>query len=284
MINCGAGHIFLNLYIFVNIKAQTVKIKYFKQAILYITIIFLTGSCISYRQMHILYKDGESSNIEHSKDTVSTYRLQPDDLININVKSTVDGNVELLSKSFDVTPGSNNNTDIAVYAKGYLIDKDGNVDIPFIKKVKLSGLTPFEAEALIYKELSEYLNHITVTLRLMSYRITYLGEFVKQGIQVVYTPKLNILQAIALGGSFTDYANRKNVCIYRKGENGTVTKIEFDITRKDIFDKSYYIVQPNDVIYAPPLKAKIIKVNSSNLALSFSIVSFTLLMINYLKR
>ena len=240
-------------------------------------------SCIRYGQLRYMHKDGERSSVESKADTVGVYRLQPEDLINIDITSTVDGgNTELLNRT--ITSASTQSTDEAVYTRGYMIDADGYIELPFVGKIKISGLTSVEAEKVVLSKLSEYLNHITIRLRLMSYRVTYLGEFNRVGNIVMYSPKVTILQAIAMGGDLTDYANRKHMVIYRTGEDGKIKRIEFDLTRKDIFNKSYYIMKPNDVMYAEPVRVKVLRSNSQSITLALSLITFVLLLNTYIKR
>jgi polysaccharide biosynthesis/export protein len=253
----------------------------FIQPILYGLILLLLNSCIPFGQMRYMYRDGESSKTEFTTDTVSAYKLMQNDLLSIDIATSIGGTTEIISKTLD--DGSQKN-EIGTYAKGYIIDSDGNIDIPYVQKIKIEGLTIKQAEELVYSKLSEYLNHITVKLRIMSFRITFIGEFRRIGIQVIYSPQVNILQAISLGGELTEFANRKKLTIYRKDLNSKIKKIEFDLTRKNIYDKSYFYIMPGDILYAEPLKIKLVKINSSYYAFAVSILSFSLLMINYLKK
>ena len=170
-----------------------------------------------------MYKDGESSKTEIKSDTISEYRLQKDDLINIDITSTVDGGTELLNRTMTLATNGSQASEQSVYTRGYMIDADGNIELPFVKKIKVEGLTSTQAEQLVYEKLNEYLNHITVRLRLMSFRITYLGEFLRLGTQVMYAPKVTILQAISMGGDITVFADRTKLVIFRTDEDGKVT-------------------------------------------------------------
>jgi polysaccharide export outer membrane protein len=229
-----------------------------------------------------MYRDGESSTSTVT-DSGLAYKLQSNDLVNIDITSTVDGNKELLNRTFNENNVAGA-SEASIFMRGYMIDSEGNIELPFVKKVKIGGLTAEEAERLVDSKLSEYLNHINIKLRLMSYRISYLGEFNRVGTSVIYSPKVTLLQAIANGGELTDFANRKKIVLYRTDEKGKVNTIVFDLTRKDIFNEAYFVLKPNDIIYAPPVRAKLLKSNSTNIALSMSVITFVLLMATYIKK
>lgn len=233
--------------------------------------------------MRYMHTAGERSNVEGKNDSTNQYKLLPSDLLNIDITSTVDGGgAELLNRTF--SSAASQATDAVVYTKGYLVDADGNIELPFVQKIKVGGLTQAEAEKLVYSKLNEYLNHITIRLRLMSFRVTFLGEFNHVATQVVYTNKLTILQALSYGGDLTDYADRKNMAIYRTMSNGEIKKITFDLTKTNIFDTQYFLLQPNDVIYASPVRAKLLKTNSANIGLALSLVTLLLLLNTYINR
>ena len=266
-----------------NLTYYTVKSKTLYKVIFALVAALSMSSCIRYKQLRYMHVPGERSTSEVKGDSVSEYRLMPSDLINIDITSTVEGGgVEILNRTF--TTSLTQVTDAIVYTKGYLVDKDGNIELPFVQKIKVSGLTEFEAQDLIHSKLNEYLNHITVRLRLMSFRVTFLGEFNHVGTTVVYTNKLTLLQALSYGGDITDYADRRNITIYRTEDDGKVKKIVVDMTRTDIFDKQYFLIKPNDVIYAAPVRAKTLKTNSTTIGLGLSLVTFVLLLNTYIKR
>ena len=66
--------------------------------------------------------------------------------------------------------------DAGVYLNSYYIDKEGYVDLPFIGKIYVLGLTVDEAKALIQAEIDKYLNKTTVIVKLVNFNVTVVGE------------------------------------------------------------------------------------------------------------
>ena len=58
-----------------------------------------------------------------------------------------------------------------------------------------------------------------VTVRIVNYRISVLGEVTKPGSFVVSNEKINLLEALAMAGDLTIYGMRDNVKLIRTGQD-----------------------------------------------------------------
>ena len=86
-----------------------------------------------------------------------------------------------------------------------------------------------------------------------------------------------------MAGDMTEFANRSKVALIRKTPEGS--QIHYlDLNQAEILSSEYYYVEPNDIIYVPPLAYKRWGLGSTFAwALLFSGISMTLLLINYFK-
>ena len=66
--------------------------------------------------------------------------------------------------------------------------------------------------------------------------------------------KINIYEALGLGGGITRYGNRKNVILIRN-EGDKIMHYRLNLSDSKISGKDYYYIMPNDVIVVEPLKA-----------------------------
>jgi polysaccharide export outer membrane protein len=66
----------------------------------------------------------------------------------------------------------------------YSVDDEGNIKLPYINRVKLSGLTLVEASDLIEEELSQYLLYPSVFIRFVNNKVTILGEVNSPGVYI----------------------------------------------------------------------------------------------------
>jgi polysaccharide export outer membrane protein len=91
----------------------------------------------------------------------------------------------------------------------YTIDKEGEINFPTLGKIKAEGFTVDELKTDLENRLKKYLLEPIVVIRQNNLKLTFLGEFSKKG-QISYSnEKLNILQAVALGGGTNENADLK---------------------------------------------------------------------------
>jgi len=137
---------------------------------------------------------------------------------------------------------------------GYLVDESGNINYPFIGKINLSGLTTEQAGLKLEKALNEYVSNAEIIIKFIDNSITLLGEVQNQGSYSFNRDKINIYEALALGGGITQYGDRRNIILVRQ-ESNKVIHHKLNLTNSGIAGKDNYYVQANDVIIVEPLKS-----------------------------
>jgi polysaccharide export outer membrane protein len=81
-----------------------------------------------------------------------------------------------------------------------------------------------------------------------------MGEVRQQGVYPFIQDKLNIYEALGLGGGLTQYGDRKKVILIRN-EGDKVMHYRLNLSDSKIASKDYYYILPNDVIIVEPLNA-----------------------------
>ena len=81
-----------------------------------------------------------------------------------------------------------------------------------------------------------------------------MGEVKRQGVFPFTQEKLNIYEALGLGGGLTRYGDRKNIILIRN-EGAKIMHYRLNLSDSKIAGKDYYYILPNDVIVIEPLKA-----------------------------
>ena len=103
---------------------------------------------------------------------------------------------------------------------------DGKVTLPLVGDIVAAGRTSTELRDTIAKALTEYIANPTVTVivtETMPQVVYVTGEVNKPGPYTMGAGQLNILQALAMAGGLTDFANRKDIRVMRKGPSGMQT-------------------------------------------------------------
>ena len=197
----------------------------------------LLVSCYPIRRVGLLQE--RSGLPEYEKGEYELYRLQKNDELELRIVS-LNMETALLFQSVAVSSVANSSFTYRIY-------EDGTIDIPFLSKVKVAGLTLQQAEQKIENELSGFADDITVKLALSTGTFCVIGD-AGRGYFPIYKDRLTIYQALALSGGVSPSADLGHVKILRRSVEGTKI-IEFDIRPKSVIDSEYYYVYPNDVIY-----------------------------------
>jgi polysaccharide export outer membrane protein len=189
--------------------------------------------------------------------------IQTDDILSITIQ-TIDNDVtNLLNTNSSVNNastsmpilGSGNTGTTPQDVNGYLVDKDGNVELPFVGKVHVAGLTTSQAKDLLSTEVNKYFNDAIVNVRYENFKITVIGEVLKPSTYIVPNEKINILDALGMAGDMTIYGQRENVLLIRDTLNDKKL-IRLNLNNKDIVSSPYFYLQSSDIIYVQPNKSK----------------------------
>ena len=157
---------------------------------------------------------------------------------------------------------------------GYLVDEAGNVNFPFIGNINVLGLTTAQAGEKIQKAMSDYVSNTSIIVKYVDSQVTVMGEVQRQGVFSFTQDKLNIYEALGLGGGLTRYGDRKNVILIRH-EGEKVMHYRLNLSDSKIATKDYYYILPNDVIIVEPLNA--ISTSYSNITFTTVLSSITTL-------
>ncbi|MCS3801370.1 polysaccharide biosynthesis/export family protein [Niastella sp. OAS944] len=141
----------------------------------------------------------------------------------------------------------------------FLVNPDGEVEIPVVGKVQLAGLTLNQAKQKITGIVSPYLKDPLVEMNFQSFKVTVLGEVRNPGTFVISTQHATLLEALAAAGDLPHTAKRYDVRLLRD-YNGKRVVRKFDL-RKGSFleDPDIFQMRPNDVLYVQARSGSLFK-------------------------
>lgn len=206
--------------------------------------------------------------------------IQPGDLLNISV-STMNPEANVLFNRGEISrvgsDGGGASSPVNTN-EGYLVDRNGNINFPVLGIVKISGSTKSEVHARLTTLLKEYLKDPIVNIRYQNYRITIVGEVKNPSTLLVPAEQITIIEALGMAGDLTVFGKRDNILIIRQSE-GVRTMARLNLNNKEMLNSPYFYLQPNDVIYVEPVKAKgsQASMGRQNLSLALSLVSIAVL-------
>ncbi|GFH85587.1 polysaccharide biosynthesis/export family protein [Bacteroides acidifaciens] len=233
------------------------KVK--NQLLIGLVLPFLLVACQSYKKVPYL-QDSEMIGQGVQQEVMYDAKIMPKDLLTIVVSCTSPE----LAMPFNLTVASpisvatsNITTTTQPVLQQYLVSNEGTVDFPVLGELKLGGLTKKEAEQMIVEKLKPYIKETPiVTVRMVNYKISVIGEVTRPGTFTINNEKVNLLEALAMAGDMTVYGLRDNVKLIREDAHGKQQIITLDLNKTETILSPYYWLQQNDIVYVTPNKAK----------------------------
>lgn len=220
------------------------KFSYCK-AVIVLFIIF-TASCVPIKQLNYFndLNELEEPGINPRKQKL----IMPFDKLYIKVISIDPQTSQIFNATEEIRSGGDNGV------LGFLVDENGNVNFPFVGNINVVSLTTAQAGEKIQKALSDYVAQTSVTVKYIDNQVTVMGEVRQQGVFPFIQDKLNIYEALGLGGGLTQYGDRKKIILIRN-EGDKIMHYRLNLSDSKIAGKDYYYILPNDVIIVEPLSA-----------------------------
>ncbi|MEI6679688.1 MAG: polysaccharide biosynthesis/export family protein [Mariniphaga sp.] len=243
-------------------------------------------SCRSTKDMKY-FQDVQNEVQQGKSALVPEYLIKADDNLYVDIKSM---NVEvnqLFSPSKTASYGGGTQSDFGLvssqYLNGYRVDQKGIIQLPVIGEVKVDGMTEEAANNVIQKRVNEYFKDATVKVKILTYKITVLGEVRNPGVYYNYDKSITILDALGLANGTTEYASIKKVLVLRTTASGKKS-YRLDLREKNSMNSEAFYLIPNDILYIEPDNYKNSAFNTTVFSLTLAAISTTILILSYIQK
>jgi len=98
-----------------------------------------------------------------------------------------------------------------------LVRPDGRISIPLVQDMQAAGLTPVQLKQRLEDKLKDLIDIPNVTVivdTIQSYQVFVMG-YVARGGAFPSATKVTVMQALANAGGMTEFANKKDIKIFR---------------------------------------------------------------------
>ena len=203
--------------------------------------------------------------------TNKEYKLAPFDYITISL-FTGDGAMILEY----TTSGIERQPNYGGFDLFYILDKDGEVDLPVLGKTKLAGLSIPDAQKFLESKFINY-NDPFCLVRVLNRRVmVFTGEGRVGTVVPLANQNISVLEAIALAGGIRERGNASKVKLIR-GKNGANEVYRLNLSTIEGVESAKMIVQAGDIIYVEPVP-QITNEFVKDIAPLVSLVSSTLIL------
>jgi len=252
---------------------------------IFLVSVLLMTSCKTSKDMICLSNTDDLEVLEGIPGRVSEYIIKSNDNLYVDIQS-MSPEVNAMfnpTKGVGTTGGTSQNygQPSSQYLNGFHVHLSGNVNLPIIGKIALAGKSLKQAREIIQLKADEYIKDATVKVKLLSFKITVLGEVKNPGVYYNYNNQMTVLDGIGMASGVTDYGRIQKVLVLRPSNKGSKT-FRLDLSNKRFLASEAFFLQPNDVVYVEPDKYKNVKLNSPIYSLFLSTLSTLILVLNIL--
>jgi polysaccharide biosynthesis/export protein len=199
-------------------------------------------------------------------------KIQPGDKLAINVTAL---NPES-ARPYNTSSGAT-----TAQVQGVSVDQQGNILYPQLGFIKAAGLTKEQLRDTLLNRLSVYLTDPVVTVDILNFKITILGEVTKQGVFTVPEGSITLLQALGEAGDIASTGRRDSVIVIR--ESGSKREFGYvNLLSNEVFKSPFFALKQNDVIYVPMNERRIKSENEQLFMRNLSIITSVLAVISTL--
>lgn len=266
-------------------------IKRFSAPGFILALIFLM-SCVPSRKTYYAYglRPGQVEKIDQ-RNYGDLQKIQVGDVVSIRVTALDQEQADVFNPFTRMAAGGGGNAiqnvaGVGGRGIGYLVDRQGRVELPLVGHLTLAGASTRDAREIVRLAVSKYIKEPWVDVAVISYRISMLGEIGRQGQLSITNERLSVIEAITEAGGLLPTARFDRVWLIRE-ENGERAYHLLNINDPSIFNSEYYYLRNNDIIYVEPNKTKqFLGANAPYLqfiTLTSSLVAITLTLVNLLK-
>ncbi|WP_285009823.1 polysaccharide biosynthesis/export family protein [Pedobacter faecalis] len=235
-------------------------------SLLILSVLFL-GSCTSTKNVPYFQDISTEAQSELANTAKFTEPvIQTDDILSISI-FTIDPNTNMVvnqaaSQAISTNTGPVSTLGATPPTAGFLVDKNGEIDLSVVGKIKVAGFTTYEARDLIKESASKVYQNPNVQVRFANFKVTILGEVARPASYVIPNEKVTVLDALGLAGDLTIFGKRENVTLIRDN-NGKKEFARLNLNSKEIFNSPYFYLKQNDVLYVEPNKGKAASLNQA---------------------
>jgi polysaccharide export outer membrane protein len=202
------------------------------------------------------YKDlRRDSLVTENVSNYTPLTIQAADILGINVTSRNPESSSIFNYNLNRVNGSSYDQSSSNPVTGYLVDPKGEIHLPLIGAMKVTGLTTSELSDSLTKSLLTFYKDPVVNIRIINFKVAVYGDVQHPNIYTLQNERTTITQVLSMAGDLNITALRDNIVLVRE-ENGKRKFIPVDLTSKKIFESPYYYLKNNDEIYFQPDRTK----------------------------
>lgn len=138
----------------------------------------------------------------------------------------------------------------------YTVSPENTIDFPEIGVISTQNKTISQLKNELQNLLTRYIKSPSVSIRMVNFKVSVMGEVNRSGRYTIPDGQnISILEAIAMAGDMTIYAERNKIMLIRNTD-GVPSSHIIDVSKSDFISSPYYYLNQNDIIVVPANKTR----------------------------
>lgn len=139
----------------------------------------------------------------------------------------------------------------------YLIDHEGNVKLPLVGYIKLSGYTLYQSDSILMKEYSEFYKDPFV-ITSISNRRAFIFNGQEAQVILLNNENTSIIEALASTGGIKNFNKSNNIRLIRGDLKNPYVEV-IDLSTIEGMTRANLQLQNRDIIYVEPVRRVIVE-------------------------
>ena len=176
------------------------------------------------------------------------HRIQVDDQIGIRFLNNLD-----ITKGLTLAEGS---TPTGV---PFLVNKQGEVDLPQVGKLKVLGMTKQETKEAIEAKYAMQYRDPKVEIAILNLSVSVQGDVGSPGVYPLLRERTTLLEALSAAGGIGPYGKRSVIKVIRNvGQRKDPEILIFDLRQLEAIRTEDLYLRDKDIIYVEPRDVRVI--------------------------
>ncbi len=188
----------------------------------------------------IVEDSGSVANYEHL--------IQPDDEIAVRFLNNL-----------DITEGLTMSNSGGITGVIFLVNREGDIDLPQVGKLKVVGLTKQQTKEAIEKKYSVQYRDPKVEITIQNLSVSVQGEVKTPGVYKLERERTSLLEVLSAAGGISQYSKKHLVKVVRgAGSREKPEILIFDLRQLDAIRTEDLYLRDKDIVYAVPRDIRVV--------------------------
>jgi polysaccharide export outer membrane protein len=176
------------------------------------------------------------------------HRIESDDQIGIRFLNNLD-----ITKGMAMVEG-NSPTGVP-----FLVNKNGEIDLPQVGKLRVLGMTKQEAKEAVERQYAVQYRDPKVEISIMNLSVSVQGEVGQPGVFPLVRERTTLIEVLSAAGGVSQYGKRSVIKVLRGVGQGKEPEILiFDLRQLDAIKTEDMYMRNKDIVYVEPRDIRVI--------------------------